>query len=189
MKSIPVLRYTILAPTAALALAACSQQAAPPSPTLPPPPPPVVETPAPAPAPAPTYDDWRDAPKTAGAWRSIKQGSDPASAVYQAPGGETLVEIRCDNLRVDIRRAGTGSEELPMTFRTVQADGSFGADTRTARPVRPLMYEASVPAVDPMLDRISFSRGRFTLEVPGLPTLYLPSDPEMVRVFQECRAR
>ena len=40
-----------------------------------------------------------------------------------------------------------------------------------------------------MLDRISFSRGRFTLEVPGLPTLYLPSDPEMVRVFQECRAR
>lgn len=134
------------------------------------------------------YADWRDAPATAGTWRSIKQGSMPASALYETSAGDTLVEIRCDDRRVAIRRAGTGTEALPMTFRTVQADGSLGADTRTAQPVRPLMYEADVPAVDPMLDRMSFSRGRFTLEVPGLPTLYLPSEPEMTRVFQECRA-
>lgn len=188
MKSIPRVRYTIIAPLAGLALAACSQQAAPPSPTPPPPPPPRIELPTPAPAPAPSDGDWRDAPVTAGAWRSVKVGTTPATALYQTREGDTLVEIRCADRRIDIRRAGTGTEPLPMTFRTVQADGSFGADTRTAQPVRPLMYEASVPAADPMLDRVAFSRGRFALEVPGLPTLYLPSEPAMTRVFQECRA-
>ncbi len=136
----------------------------------------------------PSYADWRDVPATDGVWRSIKVGTTPAAALFAAPTGETLVEIRCNDGRVNIRRAGAGSAELPMTFRTVQADGSFAADTRTARPVRPLMYETSVPAIDPMLDRVAFSRGRFTLEVPGLPALYLPSRPEIVRTFQECRS-
>ncbi|MXP10020.1 hypothetical protein [Pseudoblastomonas halimionae] len=189
MKSIKPIRYTILAPLAVLSLAACQQQAAP-EPTPPPPPPPPVSTPAPAPAPAPspTYDDWRDAPQTAGSWYSLKEAGRPANAEFRTPGGDVLVEMRCRDRRIDVRRAGSGTADLPMTFRTFQADGERTTDSRTARPVRPLMYEASLPPVDPLFDRISFSRGRFTLEVPGLPTLYLPSRPEMARVFQECRA-
>lgn len=40
---------------------------------------------------------------------------------------------------------------------------------------------------DPILDAIAFSRGRFAFEAAGLPTLYLPSWPEVSRVIEDCR--
>lgn len=53
---------------------------------------------------------------------------------------------------------------------------------------------ASVPHVvavrsagDAALDQIAFSRGRFAIETPGLPTLVLPSWPEVTRVIEDCR--
>lgn len=45
----------------------------------------------------------------------------------------------------------------------------------------------SLPAGDPLLDAIAFSRGRFALEAAGLPTLYLPAWPELSRVVEDCR--
>jgi hypothetical protein len=42
-------------------------------------------------------------------------------------------------------------------------------------------------ATDPLLDAIAFSRGRFAVEAPGLPTLILPTWPEPARVVEECR--
>lgn len=45
----------------------------------------------------------------------------------------------------------------------------------------------AVPVRDPLLDAMAFSRGRFALETAGLPTLYLPSWPELSRVIEDCR--
>ena len=46
---------------------------------------------------------------------------------------------------------------------------------------------ARVPARDPLLDAMAFSKGRFAVEVAGLPTLYVPSYPEVTRVVEDCR--
>ena len=51
----------------------------------------------------------------------------------------------------------------------------------------PGMVTAELPARDPALDAIAFSRGRFALETAGLATLYLPSWPEISRVVEDCR--
>ena len=45
----------------------------------------------------------------------------------------------------------------------------------------------SLDARDPLLDAMIFSRGRFAVEAGALPTLYLPSWPEMGKVVEDCR--
>ena len=46
---------------------------------------------------------------------------------------------------------------------------------------------ARIDARDPLLDAIAFSKGRFVVDVVGLPTLYVPSFPEVTRVIEDCR--
>jgi hypothetical protein len=46
---------------------------------------------------------------------------------------------------------------------------------------------AAIKTRDPLLDAMAFSRGRFMIEVAGLPPLYLPSWPEVSRVIEDCR--
>ena len=50
----------------------------------------------------------------------------------------------------------------------------------------PQLGLALVPR-DAVLDAMGFSRGRFVIEVAGLPTLYLPAWPEVGRVIEDCR--
>ncbi|MDG2003332.1 MAG: hypothetical protein P8J20_08375 [Novosphingobium sp.] len=49
------------------------------------------------------------------------------------------------------------------------------------------MIAVTLPASDPLLDAMAFSRGRFAVETAGLPTLYVPSWPEVSRVIEDCR--
>ena len=58
-----------------------------------------------------------------------------------------------------------------------------------AVPVRsdPATIVARVPARDPLLDAMAFSKGRFAIEIAGLPTLYAPSWAEVTRVIEDCR--
>ena len=52
----------------------------------------------------------------------------------------------------------------------------------------PLAYAtATLSAGDPILDAMVFSRGRFTVEAPGLPMLVLPTWPAPARVIEDCR--
>lgn len=46
---------------------------------------------------------------------------------------------------------------------------------------------ARIPARDPLLDAMAFSRGRFAVEVSALPTLYVPAYPEVTRAIEDCR--
>lgn len=56
-----------------------------------------------------------------------------------------------------------------------------------AAPDRAGGVSASLAPRDPILDAIAYSRGRFMLELPGNPPLYLPSWPELTRVIEDCR--
>ena len=49
------------------------------------------------------------------------------------------------------------------------------------------MVSASLPAFDPFLDAIAFSRGRVEFSVSGPAALVLPSWAEAARVIEDCR--
>jgi hypothetical protein len=58
-----------------------------------------------------------------------------------------------------------------------------------AMPARsdPPTIAARIPTHDPLLDAMAFSKGRFAVEIGGLPTLYAPSWAEVTRVIEDCR--
>ncbi len=149
---------------------------------------PVVVQPRPAPVPQPLprlSTDWRDAAQSPGTW-SWAMIAGRSTASFGPTGSARQVTLSCDRAsgRVLLARAGTASAAVPMAVATT-----------TAR--RPLLSDpalgvsgwlvAALPARDPLLDAIAFSRGRFALETAGLATLYLPAWPEISRVIEDCR--
>jgi hypothetical protein len=171
-------RLLLFASTLAL-LSACAVQRKPP-PVPAPRPVPVAIAPAPPP-PA----DWRDAPITAGTW---VYGATVAGAIAAfSPGtGEPLLTLACQRGvgELALSRAGAATGAVPLTVTTTTLVRAFSAAPDAAGAQR---LTVSLPARDPLLDAIAFSRGRFMVETPGLPTLYLPAWPELGRVIEDCR--
>lgn len=162
-------------------LSACAAPRKPEPAPLPAPPPRPVATAVAAPPPA----DWRDAPLTPGTW-SYEPGTTGSVARFGSESGTPLASLRCDRAtgRIALDRAGAAPGPLPLTITTSTATRAF-----TATPVAsatPQLTLAFAPR-DPVLDAMAFSRGRFVIEVTGLPTLYLPAWPEVARVIEDCR--
>ena len=167
---------------APLALAGC---VAAPAPAPSPPPAPVAPPPSP-PVAAPAPRDWRDVPQTPGDWRyaPLANGSE---ARFGAVGGEALVVLRCDRAAstVTLYRAGSAQGPVPASITT-----SSDMRPASAMPVAgasPQMVALAFAAGDRMLDAIAFSRGRFVVDVNGLPVLTLPAWAEVGRVVEDCR--
>jgi hypothetical protein len=145
--------------------------------------------PQPAPAPAPATPilpaDWTLWPMTAGDWR-YRQVQGGSIATFGPAQGAPLASIRCDlaGRRILISRPGTLASAGMMTVRT-----AFGAAQWpvTVEPGTAPQVVAARAAGDRMLDRIASSRGRFTLELPGLTPLVLPPWAEVGRVIEDCR--
>lgn len=144
-------------------LSACAGKPAPPpapEPAVRPAPPPAIVSP-----PVETEaEEWRDGPLTPGDWS------------YDAGTGVALhgeFSLRCDGAlrQVIVSRAGASG--------TLRLRTTFGA--------RLLPPGAAIPADDPLLDELAFSRGRFTVEATGMATLVLPAWPEPARVIEDCR--
>ena len=120
-----------------------------------------------------TAQHWRVAPVTAGSWswRAVPGGSE---AVFASATGVQFT-VRCT-----------------LASRTV-ALVRTGAPLRAAAIVRTTSLERSLPptgtlgAQDRLLDAMAFSRGRFSVEVSGVPRLILPSWPEPARAIEDCR--
>jgi hypothetical protein len=156
--------YAILA-----GLAACAPR---PAPQAAPPPAAPLDLAPPPPA-APQPPDWRDLPLSPGDWTyaAAPEGS-------RATFGGGLLAIRCDPARREIAlariAAGAGTMEVTTSYGSrslpLAADGV-----------------ARLPAADPLLDQMAFSRGRFTVEVAGLERLVIPAWPEPARVVEDCR--
>ena len=171
-----LLHHAAIAALACTALAACVP---PPEPTPAPTPAPAPRpTPAPVPPPSPvaSVTTWMDAPLTPGDW---------SYAGGLARFADHLV-MRCDRAAgvVEIGRAGTSGAPAQMIVRTEFVERGIAAQPAESDPA---WIFARVPARDPLLDAMAFSKGRFTVEVAGLPTLYVPSYPEVTRVIEDCR--
>ena len=127
-----------------------------------------------------------DAPQTPGDWFYISQP--PASIAAFGPAArQPMFAMRCDPARRIVSVGRTSASVTPqlMTIRTETATRTF-----TAQPAQGSvehLVAAGLTATDPFLDAIAFSKGRFAVEVPGEPTLYLPSWPEISRVIEDCR--
>jgi hypothetical protein len=141
-------------------------------------------TPQPQPS-APVYQsDWNYWPVTPGDWvyRRDERGS---IALFGPIGQDALATLRCDTTRrmLYFSRAGQVSGTTEMTVRASQ-----GLQNYAAGPVPGTPYvAAAIQPADPMLDKLAYSRGRFVVEVTGLPPLKLPSWAEVARVIEDCR--
>lgn len=171
----------LLIASALAVLSACAAPRKPPPPIAAPPPRPAPLLPPPPPPPA----DWRDAPATPGTWT---YRFDPAAstAEFGSTPGQPLLSLRCERAAgvVRLRRAGSATGPLPLTITTTSVRRSF---TLAPEQGNPPAVALAIPARDSILDAMAFSRGRFMIEVPGLPTLYLPAWPEVARVVEDCR--
>jgi sulfur carrier protein ThiS len=83
-----------------------------------------------------------------------------------------------------LARTGTSAVSLPMTVLTTSETRPLSADP--APQGQPQLVTA-LRTGDKLLDAMAFSRGRFAVEVNGLPTLYLPAWTEVGRVIEDCR--
>lgn len=169
-------KASLSAAALALVAAACT-----PAPKPPPriaavsvPPPPTLVTPPPA---AP---DWRDLPLTSGTWRYAPTPDGSAARFGPTPAA-TIVEMRCDRMRREVTL-------------TLVGQGGDGLELRTSYAVHRIQFRARMPearatfaANDRTLDEVAFSRGRFSLAVPGGPTAVLPAWAEPARVVEDCR--
>jgi hypothetical protein len=125
-----------------------------------------------------------DVPQTPGDWRYV-----PTSTGGEARFGEAASEarftLRCVRASgsVELIRNGAFAGDAAMIVRTESASRRLAGV--------PMMDSSGLRAVlsgsDPLLDAMAFSKGRFAIEAPGAPTLYLPSWPEVTRVIEDCR--
>lgn len=171
------------APLTLLALATLSALTAACSNTRVIPPPQPVPTPTPRPTPPPppsrpVAQGWQDAPITPGDWSWGMEGGQSVARF----AGATLV-LRCDRAAgtVTLQRAGAATGIEPLTVTT-----TAGVRTLSATPQSGTLA-VTLPARDPVLDAMAFSRGRFAVETPGMEPLYVPSWPEVSRVSEDCR--
>jgi hypothetical protein len=135
---------------------------------------PLPVPPKPAIAPA----RWQDAPATPGDWRWSMEGNQSVASF-----ADGALVLRCDPAThtVTLLRSGTASGEVPLTIATSSTLRAFVGTPQAGG------IAAALAARDSLLDAMAFSRGRFLVEVAGLPTLYVPSWPEVSRVVEDCR--
>jgi hypothetical protein len=129
----------------------------------------------------PAVTDWRDMPATPGDWTWSRDG---AGSVARFGGGEFAVRCSGADAPVELERAGQANAPVPMTVTTTAGSRALtGQPYNDAGPV----ISTSLPAHDPLLDAMAFSRGRVAVEVTGTKPLYLPAWPEIARVIEDCR--
>ncbi|WP_423140649.1 hypothetical protein ACOYW6_07190 [Parablastomonas sp. CN1-191] len=172
MKAIPVAR-TLAAAMLTVAVAACAT----PRPAPPPPP-----RPAPRPAPAPPpVADWRDRAQSPGTWTLTLAGGHTRADFGLA--GQPALRLACETPgTVTLTRfAPATAARVPVVVTTTaqrrMLDGTVGAGA----------IAVALPARDPLLDAMAYSRGRFMVEAGGSEAMLVPSWPEVSRVIEDCR--
>ena len=151
-----------------------------PAPKIAPPrpaPPPVVLAPPP-----PAVPGWTEAPVNAGGWTYARDTAG-STARFGLPGAIADFELRCDSAGRLVSLSRPGAIAGTMTITTSYGARSFAAAVRTDGRVA-----APLPARDPFLDQLAFSRARFAVDGPAPGRLILPAWAEPTRVIEDCRA-
>lgn len=157
------------------------------APRTPPPPAPVATAtprPAPTPTPSPVYTSWMDVPQTPGDWFYARTSAG-STARFGAAQGEGQFALVCTprSRTIALVRYGPFAGDAPMTVRSETATRTLSATLAAEEGG----LRAVLPASDPLLDAMAFSKGRFAIEAAGAQPLYLPSWPEVTRVIEDCR--
>jgi len=120
-------------------------------------------------------------PITPGTWR---WGMEGGRSVARFANNTLVFSCNRSAGSITLARPGNADGAVPMTVITSNA-----RQTLTGQPVvgPPPSIALTFQARDSLLDAMAFSRGRFAIETAGLPTLYVPSWPEVSRVIEDCR--
>ncbi|MEO7384055.1 MAG: hypothetical protein ABIU18_03890 [Novosphingobium sp.] len=91
--------------------------------------------------------------------------------------------LSCDlaSRQVTLRRSAALPGASPLTITTTSARRTLNGMADSGG------VQALLPASDPILDAMAFSRGRFMVETATTAPLYLPSWSEISRVVEDCR--
>jgi len=147
-------------------------------------PPPRTEAPAPAPAPRPVpiAADWRDWPYTPGTWTYRR---DPRGSVasFGPQAAQPVLTLQCDTGTRQVYLSRTAVAATPMTIRTSSVTRALSVQSGNM----PGTITATLPASDPLLEAMGFSRGRFVIDQQGQPALVIPAWAEIERVTEDCR--
>lgn len=127
--------------------------------------------------------DLHSSPSIAGSWfyQATATGSD---AVFTDAATVRRVTLRCTRAIRTVTLAMASTHNVPMiTVSTTDAGRMLPArfDQHASQ------LSADVPAGDPLLDAIVFSRGRFGLSISGSVPVIVPASPEAARVVEDCR--
>lgn len=177
----PITCHFCAALALSFALAACVPAPEPaPAPTPTPTRAPVTPAPAPVLATPPASANWIDQPRSPGTWRY--RGPRNGTAEYVSPRGEVLLQLECTADRdMVLAVKGNAPTASAIVVRTESTARTLPADAREG------WVQTMLAARDPLLDAMAVTRGRFAVETPGLPTLYLPPWAEVTRVIEDCR--
>jgi len=134
----------------------------------------------PAPVPAPAAVDWQTGPLSPGDWSYVPDRQRPY-ALFRTEGA--AFKMICEPDRT-ISLVLAGGRSASLLIRT-----SFGERRLSASPAGVHQIAASLPASDPLLDQMAFSRGRFLVQAEGGPALVVPAWPEPARVIEDCRGQ
>ncbi|WOK37809.1 hypothetical protein [Sphingomonas sp. C3-2] len=130
---------------------------------------------------------WQDRALTPGDWRYRAQ-PDVTVATYGLLNQPAALSVRCDRpaRRVVIARPGVldAGKAATMTLRGTEGAGSYPVSNIGDVPPQ---VGASLSAVDPLLDKLAFSRGRILVQIDGAQDIVVPSWAEFARVVEDCR--
>ena len=128
--------------------------------------------------------DLSTATPIAGNWTyaTVAGGSE---ATFANPSAMPQLTIRCTRATRRIAMAKPASGAAP--FLNIWTDSAARAVPASYNP-QTARLTGDLPAYDPLLDALAFSRGRIGVTVNNVPALIVPAYPEIARVVEDCRS-
>jgi hypothetical protein len=128
--------------------------------------------------------DFRFATPLPGDWTyALAAGGSEASFLDGSSHAQLFVRCTRASRQVTIAKTATAAAPFIFVWTTSQSRNLPAS-------YNPATYRlsATIPAFDPLLDAMAFSRGRIALNVSGQSALVAPAWEELARVIEDCRA-
>ena len=118
-----------------------------------------------------------------GDWTYAPAAGDSEAAYLDALSHAQLF-VHCTRAarQVTIAKPATGAAPFLLVWTTSQSRNLTASYNPATHRV-----SAAIPAFDPLLDAMAFSRGRISITVSGQPALIVPAWEELARVIEDCR--
>ena len=119
----------------------------------------------------------------------------PGSWIYQAlPGGSESRFVDATGTARLVLHCTKATRQVSISHASGVPAASLSVWTSSASRNLPVRFEANAMrvtaelfALDPLLDAIAFSRGRFAVTMAGGSPLVVPAWPEAARTIEDCR--